>query len=80
MKKLYFLRLPQAVCFLLTNLLLQNCGGSANLPFEGEEAAETITIEQEGEQGKKSTEIEIEPEEEQTTYSLQKYGKRFFLI
>ncbi|WP_187146247.1 hypothetical protein [Candidatus Amoebophilus asiaticus] len=41
--------------FFAAVLMLQNCGGSANLPFEGEEAAETITIEQ----GKKSTGIKI---------------------
>jgi hypothetical protein len=37
MKKHYFLPLIQGACFLLISLLLQSCGGSANLPIEEEE-------------------------------------------
>jgi hypothetical protein len=37
MKKRYFFALLQAACFLLISLLLQNCGGSSNLPLEGEQ-------------------------------------------
>jgi hypothetical protein len=34
MKERYFLPLLQGACFLLISLLLQNCGGSTNLPIE----------------------------------------------
>jgi hypothetical protein len=45
MKERYFLPLLQAAYFILLSLLLQNCGGSGNLPLEGEEEpSTTITI------------------------------------
>jgi hypothetical protein len=43
MKKRYLLPFRQTACFLLISLLLQNCGGSGNLPLEREqELKETI--------------------------------------
>jgi hypothetical protein len=44
MKKRNFLSLLQMACFLLLSLLLQNCGGSTNLPIE-EEEREQLEIE-----------------------------------
>jgi hypothetical protein len=45
MKKHYLLPLRQAACFILISLLLQNCGGSFDLPLEGKEGS-TEAIEQ----------------------------------
>jgi hypothetical protein len=53
MKKSYFLPLLQAACFLLISFFLQNCGGSHNLPLEGEEEHSTITTIETEEQGRK---------------------------
>jgi hypothetical protein len=41
MKKRYFLPLLQAACFMSISLLLQNCGGSTNLPLQEEEREPT---------------------------------------
>jgi Ran GTPase-activating protein (RanGAP) involved in mRNA processing and transport len=48
MKKHYSLPLLQGACFLLISLLLQSCGGSHNLPIEGEEELTTIELEEQG--------------------------------
>jgi hypothetical protein len=37
MKERYLLPFLQGACFLLISLLFQNCGGSSNLPLEGEQ-------------------------------------------
>ncbi|ACP21104.1 hypothetical protein Aasi_1868 [Candidatus Amoebophilus asiaticus 5a2] len=69
MKKHCSLPLLQVACFVLISLLLQNCGGSHNLPIQGEEEPSTsTTIEKEEgqEQGRrKSAKIEIGEEQEQ---------------
>jgi hypothetical protein len=44
MKKHYFLPLSMAICSLLISLLLQNCGGSTNLPIEGEPTEVQLAI------------------------------------
>jgi Ran GTPase-activating protein (RanGAP) involved in mRNA processing and transport len=47
MKKHYSSPLLQVACFLLVSLFLHNCGGSHNLPIEGEEKpSPTTTIDQ----------------------------------
>ncbi|MHB9147108.1 MAG: F-box-like domain-containing protein [Candidatus Amoebophilus sp.] len=62
MEKRHLLPFLQAACFILLSLLLQNCGGSANLPLEGEvEATEAIEGEEQGR--RKRTRIEIGEEE-----------------
>ncbi|NEJ83285.1 hypothetical protein GR268_43205, partial [Rhizobium leguminosarum] len=61
MKKHYLSSLLQGACFLLVSLLLQNCGGSTNLPLEGE--GEAIKVEEQGR--RKRARIEIEQEERQ---------------
>jgi hypothetical protein len=66
MIKRYLLPLLQGACLLLISLLLQNCGGSHNLPIEGEEEpADTIKLEEGQEQGRrKRARIEIGEEQE----------------
>ena len=45
--------LPLVACLLLVSLLLQNCGGSANLSIEGEEEPTEIIEQEEGSQGRR---------------------------
>jgi hypothetical protein len=62
MKKRNLLSLLQMACFMLISLLLQNCGGSNNLPIEGE-STEVIEVEEQGR--RKRARIEIGEEQEQ---------------
>jgi hypothetical protein len=65
MKKRYLLPFLQGACFLLISLLLQNCGGSGNLPIEGKEKRSTTEIvEREDKQGRrKRARVEMGEEE-----------------
>ncbi|MHB9148197.1 MAG: F-box-like domain-containing protein, partial [Candidatus Amoebophilus sp.] len=53
MKKHSFLPLPLVACFMLVGLLLQSCGGSHNLPIQGEEEPTEIIEQEEGSQGRR---------------------------
>jgi hypothetical protein len=71
MIKRYFLPLLQGACFLLLSLILQNCGGSYNIPNE-EEATQTLTIEK----GGQGTRTRIGAEEEESTETIEQEGEQ----
>jgi hypothetical protein len=84
MKKLDLLPFLQGACFLLISLLLQNCGGSTNLPIGAEEESAGIIEQIEGqgsiiganqEQEQKGNSLPaIMPELWQEIFSYLKFG------